>query len=97
MDSKQAKGKNRGYTMRPAVMSVTLVLFVAMLIAVAVNAKQFYHVLNELIMNNAMWHFGWCLSLICLAMVVFCIVAMVTPIGNIRLGEPNTKPKFSHM
>jgi glycine betaine transporter len=97
IDKPIAPKKKRNYTMRPIVMGFTLVLFAALLICIAVNAKEFYRVLNDLIMNNAMWHFGWALSLICLIMVIFLIVAMVTPIGKIRLGGPNAKPKFSYM
>lgn len=83
--------------LRPIVMSVTVVLFGLMLIAIVIDAKNFYNILNNLVMNNAMWDFGWFLSLLCLVMVLFCVVCMVTPIGKIRLGGPNAKPKFTYM
>lgn len=79
------------------VMSVTVVLFIAMLAAILVNAEKFYDILNNLVMNNAMWGLGWFSSLVCLGMVVFCIVVMVTPLGKVKLGGPNAKPKFSMM
>lgn len=80
-----------------SVMSITIILFVAMLIAIAVNAEKFYDTLNNLVMNNLMWGAGWISSFVCLAMVMFCIVIMVTPLGKIRLGGPKAKPKFSYM
>ena len=82
---------------RWSVMSVTIILFTLMLVAILVNAEKFYYVLNNLVMNNLMWGAGWVASLVCLFMVIMCIVIMVTPLGNIRLGGPNAKPKFSYM
>ena len=41
------------------VMSVTVVLFIAMLAAILVNAEKFYDILNNFVMNNAMWGLGW--------------------------------------
>jgi len=80
-----------------SVISVTLVLFVAMLAAILINAEAFYDVLYNLVMNNAMWGLGWFSSLVCLAMVIFCVVVMVTPLGKVKLGGPNAKPKFTMM
>lgn len=39
-------------------MSVTVVLFIAMLAAILVNAEKFYDILNNFVMNNAMWGLG---------------------------------------
>ena len=80
-----------------SVMSVTVVLFVIMLGASLINAEKFYDILYNLVMNNAMWGLGWFSSLVCLAMVIFCIVVMVTPLGKVKLGGPNAKPKFTMM
>ena len=82
---------------RPVVMSVTVVLFVAMLAAIVANAELFYDVLNNLVMNNMMWGLGWATSLIMLTMIIILVVIMFTPLGKIRLGGPNAKPKFSYM
>lgn len=71
-----------------SVMSVTVVLFVIMLGAILINAEKFYDILYNLVMNNAMWGLGWFSSLVCLAMVIFCIVVMVTPLGKVKLGAP---------
>ena len=43
----ETKGKARW-----SVMSVTVVLFVLMLVAIVVNAEAFYNILNNLVMNN---------------------------------------------
>ena len=80
-----------------SVMSVTVVLFIIMLGAILINAEKFYDILYNLVMNNAMWGLGWFSSLVCLAMVIFCIVVMVTPLGKVKLGGPNAKPKFTMM
>lgn len=80
-----------------SVMSVTVVLFVLMLAAILINAEKFYDVLYNLVMNNAMWGLGWFSSLVCLAMVIFCVVVMVTPLGKVKLGGPNAKPQFTMM
>lgn len=82
---------------RWSVMSVTIVLFALMLGAIVLNAEKFYDILNNMVMNNLMWGTGWIASLVCLFMVIMCVVIMVTPIGKIRLGGPNAKPKFSYM
>ncbi|MCQ5131157.1 BCCT family transporter [Butyricicoccus faecihominis] len=82
---------------RPAVMSVTVILFVLMLAAILINGEAFYYVLNTVVMNTLMSSVGWAVSLVMLFMVILCIVIMVTPLGKIRLGGPNAKPKFSYM
>ncbi|MGN1014802.1 MAG: BCCT family transporter, partial [Butyricicoccus sp.] len=81
---------------RPIVMSITVVLFVAMLAAIVINAEAFYNVLNNLVMVNLMNGLGWATSLVIFFMVVLCIVIMFTKIGDIKLGGPNAKPKFSY-
>lgn len=85
------------FEMRPIVMAVTVVLFIALLLAIVVNAEGFYNFLNNMVMNNAMWGLGWFASITCFVMAVLCIVIMFTPIGRIRLGGPNAKPKFTTM
>lgn len=88
----ETKGKARW-----SVMSVTIVLFALMLVAIVVNAEAFYDILNNLVMNNLMWGLGWFTSIVCLIMVVLCVVVMITPIGKIKLGGPNAKPKFTYL
>lgn len=78
-------------------MSVTVFLFVAMLAAIVINAEGFYYVLNNLVMNNLMSGLGWAVALVMLLMVILCVAIMVTPLGKIKLGGPNAKPKFSYI
>ena len=85
------------HKVRWPVMSVTIVLFIAMLAAIVINAEKFYDILNNLVMNNLMWGLGWFTSLVCLFMVIVCVVILVTPMGKIRLGGPNAKPKFTYL
>lgn len=82
---------------KPIVMSVTVGLFILMLIAIVVNAEGFYYVLNNLVMNNLMSGLGWAVCLVMLFMVILCVVIMLSPLGKIKLGGPNAKPKFTYM
>lgn len=83
--------------LRTPVMAVTVSLFIAMLIAIVVNAEGFYHVLNELVMKNLMWGTGWVSSVASLFMVILCIYIMCSKMGDIKLGGPNATPKFTYM
>lgn len=88
----ETKGK-----VRWSIMSVTIVLFALMLLAIITNAETFYNILNNLVMNNLMWGLGWFTSIVCLLMVIICVVILITPIGKIKLGGPNAKPKFTYL
>lgn len=46
----------------------------------------------EILMCNC----GWLVSLTMLVFVIFLLVILFHPIGNIRLGGPNAKPKMSY-
>ena len=94
MGTEEKVSKNE---IRPIVMSVTVVLFIALLAAIVINADAFYDFLYNAVMNNAMWGLGWFSSVVCLVMVIFCVVVMVTPLGKVKLGGPNAKPKFTMM
>ncbi|MEW9502513.1 glycine betaine uptake BCCT transporter [Jeotgalibacillus marinus] len=39
--------------------------------------------------------FGWYYLILVTAMVIFCIVLALTPIGQIRLGKPDERPEYS--
>lgn len=82
---------------RPVVMSVTVVLFVIMMILVLVDGDKFYHIMNNVVMGSLMKNVGWFVALVMLFMVIMCIAIMLTPLGKIRLGGPNAKPKFTYM
>lgn len=89
--------KREKVRIKPVVMSVTVVMFVVVLILTLVDAQGFYYVLNNVVMNTLMSDVGWAVNLVMLFMVLFCIAVMVTPLGKIKLGGPNAKPKFSYM
>lgn len=82
---------------RPVVMSITVVLFALMLVAIVANAEVFYDVLNNLVMVNLMNGLGWGTSLVLLFMVALSIFFMFSKYGNIKFGGPNAKPKFSYI
>jgi len=82
---------------RPIVMSVTVILFLIMLVLVLIDGDAFYNFLSNMVMGALMTNVGWFVSLVMLFTVILCIVVMVTPLGKIRLGGPNAKPKFSYM
>lgn len=88
---------NKKVTLRPLVLGLTLVLFVIMLALVLYNAEEFYRILNVTVMGTLMTNVGWATSLVMFFMVGICILAVVTPFGNIRFGGPNAKPKFTMM
>lgn len=79
------------------VISITLILFTLMLVMILIDMDRFYHILNNLVMGYLMKNVGWAVSLVMLFCVVLCVVIMVTPLGKIKLGGPNAKPKFSYM
>lgn len=70
-------------------------IFAAVIIAGIINGDAFITTLKaafEALMENM----GWLVSLTMLAFVIFMIVLIVTPMGNIRLGGPNAKPKMNY-
>ena len=91
-DLRQNKSK-----LKPKVMSVTVILFLIMLFFVVFALERFYHVLNNIVMGFLMTNVGWAVSIVMLFCVALCIIIMVTPLGKIKLGGPNAKPKFSYM
>ena len=48
-------------------------------------------------MGYLMTNVGWAVSLVMFFCVMLCIAIMVTPLGKIKLGGPNAKPKFTYM
>ena len=88
---------NEKVKIRPIVMSVTVILFIIMLALVIIDGESFYNVLSNVVMGFLMTNVGWFVSLVMLFMVILCIVIMCTPLGKIKLGGPNAKPKFTYM
>jgi choline-glycine betaine transporter len=78
-------------------MATTGILFALMIVFIVVDAKTFYHILNNLVMVNMMDKLGWFVNLVMLFFVAICIILLFHPIGKIKLGGPNAKPKFSYL
>ena len=80
---------------RPFIILLPGVLFIAMLIFVVIDAAGFYGALNSFFIAM-MKNLGWFVSLVMLFFVCVCIYVLFSRLGNIRLGGPNAKPKFTY-
>lgn len=70
-------------------------IFAAVIIAGIINGDVFITTLKgafEALMENL----GWLVSWTMLAFVIFMLVLIISPMGNIRLGGPNAKPKMNY-
>lgn len=79
--------------LRIAVIFIPAVIFAALIIVGAVDAKSFVATLTvafEALMKNC----GWMVSVTMLLFVFFMLFLFVHPIGNIKLGGPNAKPNL---
>ncbi len=83
-------------SLRPFIILLPGLLFVAMLLFVAYDAKGFYDALNSFFIVM-MRNLGWFVSLVMLFFVVVCVVILFSPLGRIRLGGPNAQPKFTYL
>lgn len=82
--------------LRPLIILLPGLLFVVMLVFVIIDATAFYDALNSFFIGM-MTNLGWAVSLIMLFFVAVCLVILFSPLGKIRLGGPNAKPKFTYM
>lgn len=81
--------------LRPAVLLVPTAIFAVVLAFGIVDGNAFISALTgafQLMMEK----FGWAVSITMLLFIVFCIVVLVGPMGKIRLGGPNAKPKMTY-
>lgn len=86
--------KNR-VELRPAVLLVPTIIFLAVIIASILWGDVFIDALTAAF-ETLMYDIGWFVSLIMLLFMVFCLVVIFHPIGRIRLGGPNAKPKMTY-
>ena len=80
---------------RPGVVLIPSLIFTIVIIAGLIDEKTFVAVLTqgfEGLMRNC----GWMVSLGMCVFIVFLLVILFHPMGNIRLGGPNAKPKMSY-
>lgn len=81
--------------LRWPVLLVPSIIFIIVIIAGFVNEQGFIATLT-MAFEHLMESMGWLVSLTMLAFVIFMIVVIFHPIGRIRLGGPNAKPKMSY-
>ncbi len=92
--NKKMKHNPRDYKFRWGVSIVPIVFFLIVLVTGIAIPGQFNKVLDKGVMF-VMKDFGWFISLTTLFLVFFCIVLLVHPVGNIRLGGAKAKPEMS--
>lgn len=86
----EKKGK-----LRWPVLLVPSMIFLVVIIIGFIDEEGFITTLTAGF-EKLMESLGWLVSLTMLAFVIFMVVVIFHPIGNIRLGGPNAKPKMSY-
>ena len=79
---------------RSTVLFVPSAIFIIVLIAGFIDIKTFNSVLTG-VFERLMVNMGWLVSLTMLVFVIFCLTMLFHPIGKIRIGGPNAKPKMT--
>jgi len=79
---------------RPSIVFIPGIIFITVIILGFIFHGEFIRVLNEAF-EWLMWNFGWMLSVGMLLFVAFMVFLLVHPIGNVRLGGKNAKPKLT--
>lgn len=80
---------------RPAVLLVPTAIFLVVIILGILDGTTFIKVLTSAF-ETMMSGFGWFVSITMLLFIVFCLVVMFGPMGKIKLGGPNAKPKMTY-
>lgn len=81
--------------LRWPVLLIPSAIFAIVIAAGIINGAAFISTLTaafEVLMESL----GWLVSLTMLAFVIFMLVVIFHPMGNIRLGGPNAKPKMNY-
>ena len=81
--------------LRPAVLLIPSIIFAIVIAAGVIYGDTFITVLKQ-VFEKLMGSLGWMVSLTMLLFVIFMIVIIFHPIGKIRLGGPNAKPKMNY-
>ena len=74
---------------------VPTAIFLVVIILGILDGTTFIKVLTSAF-ETMMSGFGWFVSITMLLFIVFCLVVMFGPMGKIRLGGPNAKPKMTY-
>ena len=80
--------------LRLSVILVPGLIFIAVVIAGAINSKQLMVFLNTQF-ERIMVNFGWLISIGMLVFIGFMVFLIFHPLGKIRLGGEKAKPKFT--
>lgn len=80
---------------RYSVLLIPTIIFVVVIMFGVLDGAAFIQALTGAF-QTMMETFGWVVSLTMLLFIVFCIVVMFGPLGKIKLGGPNAKPKMSY-
>lgn len=81
--------------LRPAVLLVPSLIFLGVILLGFAFGDAFIATLTAAF-ESVMYNLGWLVSLTMLVFVIFVLVVIFHPIGNIRLGGPNAKPKMTY-
>lgn len=80
--------------LRPGVMLTTLLIFGTLIAIGTVNGDSFITMLNA-VFSSLMVNGGWLISLGTLGFIVFLLIIIFHPIGNVKLGGKDAKPEYS--
>lgn len=87
-----AEAKKLG--LRPGVILIPVIIFATLIALGTVNGEMFISQLNSFFVG-LMVNGSWAISLGTLAFVIFMILVLVHPVGNIKLGGVDAKPEYS--
>lgn len=79
--------------LRMVPVAIPLVIMGAIIILSFISGEQFITIMKNFFVG-LMSGFGWIVLLVVLAMVIFLIILFVHPIGSIKFGGPDAKPKY---
>lgn len=67
--------------------------FLSILVLMGIAIPEPYQKVTELLRNKITTNFGWFYLLLVTGILIFCVYLIFSPIGQIRLGEPDSKPE----
>lgn len=70
-------------------------IFLSVLVLMGIVIPKQFQKITENFRNAITVNFGWFYLLLVTSILIFCIFIITNPIGQIRLGNPNSKPEHS--
>ncbi|PKB54814.1 hypothetical protein CRH03_07010 [Clostridium sp. HMb25] len=83
------------YALRAPIILIPGVIFIFLVVIGFVDSAGFIATLTKAF-EVMMYNMGWFVSLAMLFFILFVAVVIFHPVGRIRLGGPNAKPKMSY-